>query len=102
MTSAFDPDDLGVVDELLEGLDAEDAESLRPVLSELRGLAESAPVLPNRRLSSLLAAAPQPSAPSSSPRRSTKPGRPRWSTSSPCGAAALPRGAAAAVRPPPR
>ncbi|GEB64484.1 hypothetical protein SAT01_19320 [Sinomonas atrocyanea] len=67
MTSAFDPDDLGVVDELLEGLDAEDAESLRPVLSELRGLAESAPVLPNRRLSSLLAAAPQPSAPEQQP-----------------------------------
>jgi hypothetical protein len=62
MTSAFDPDDLGVVDELLEGLDAEDAESLRPVLAELRGLAESAPVLPNRRLSGLLAAAPQLSA----------------------------------------
>lgn len=62
MTSAFDPDDLSVVDELLEGLDAEDAESLRPVLAELRGLAESEPVLPNRRLASLLAAAPGPSA----------------------------------------
>lgn len=56
MTSAFDPDDLGVVDELLAGMDAEDAESLRPVLSELRGLAESEPVLPNRRISSLLTA----------------------------------------------
>ena len=54
MTSAPDPDELGVIDEILAGMGSEDAEPLRPVLEDLRSLATAAPVLPNRRLAALL------------------------------------------------
>lgn len=63
MTSAPDPDDLGVVDELLAGMGTEDAEPLRPVLAELRSLAVAGPVLPNRRLAALLVDDAAPTAP---------------------------------------
>ncbi|MDQ4489895.1 hypothetical protein RBS60_06750 [Sinomonas sp. ASV486] len=63
MTSAHDPDETSVVDEILAGMEAGDAHSLRPVLAELRSLAEAGPVPPNRRLAALLAEAESKPAP---------------------------------------
>lgn len=60
MTPAADPDNLNGIDELLTDLDSEDAESLKPVLAELRSLADEGPVLPNRRLAALLVDDAQP------------------------------------------
>ncbi|MFJ3957345.1 hypothetical protein [Arthrobacter sp. NPDC090010] len=77
MTPAFRPDEHDVVDELLQDLDAGDAEALRPALNGLRELSSAAPVEPSPELAALLGGSAGATVVDLDAARRTRPGRRR-------------------------